>query len=323
VSFKSLIPEIEIQGPDAKAAIRQADALVSRALAIDWNFYWAHYVKGVMLVAQNRFEEAIAEADQTLALSPSIVGSYTVLCEANNIQGRPEKCIEYADKAIRLRPRHPLLVAFYAEKAWAALMLWRDDQAIKSLRRTLAMAAEVSIQQALLASELALTGRQVEAREALQRYPSLKGTTSKTIAEFRAGTDRCRTVRGGWLIPIRLSRVCAGRACPKINARRDHTLVRNPPPRCKKGITRDYGEKARISAGFTVTPGHYTMGVTGGSPADRRSRRGRLVRPSADRRHPPDVAPMPHQADGQSRRSTSLRPCSGPPPPSPSSTALR
>jgi tetratricopeptide (TPR) repeat protein len=139
-----------------------------------------------VLVALKRFEEAIAEAEQTLALSPSFVGSYEVLCQANNFQGRPEKCIEYADKAIRLSPRDPLLAAFYGEKAWAILMLQRDDQAIEWERRALAMAPEVSITPALLTSALALTGRQAEAREALRRYLSLKDTTSKTIAQFRA-----------------------------------------------------------------------------------------------------------------------------------------
>jgi predicted Zn-dependent protease len=53
-------------------------------------------------------------------------------------------------------------------------------------RRSLAMIPENSIQQALLTSALPLTGRQAEAREALQRYLSLKGTTSNTIAQFRA-----------------------------------------------------------------------------------------------------------------------------------------
>jgi TolB-like protein/Tfp pilus assembly protein PilF len=186
MSFKSVLPVLHIQSTDPKAAIRQADELVSRALAIDPNFYWGHYAKGMVLVAQKRFEEAIAEADQALALSPSFVGSYQVLCEANNFQGRPEKCIEYADKAIRLSPRDPLLAGFYAEKAWALLMLQQDDQAIEWLRRTLAMAPEISATQALLASALALTGRQAEAREALQRYLSLKDTASKTITEFRA-----------------------------------------------------------------------------------------------------------------------------------------
>jgi tetratricopeptide (TPR) repeat protein len=186
MSLKYLIPVLNIQSTDAKAAVRQADELVSRALAIDRNFYWAHLAKGYVLVAQKRFEEAIAELDQTLALSPSFSACYAVLCEANNFLGRPEKCIEYADKAIRLSPRDPFLAGFYAEKAWALLMQQRDDQAIEWGRRTLAMIPENSIQQALLTSALALTGREAEAREALQRYLSLKGTTSKTIAQFRA-----------------------------------------------------------------------------------------------------------------------------------------
>ena len=61
----------------------------------------------------------------------------------------------------------------------------RDDQAIEWLRRTLALRPEIPIQHALLASTLALTGRQAEASEALKQYLSLKGTTSKTIAQLR------------------------------------------------------------------------------------------------------------------------------------------
>jgi predicted Zn-dependent protease len=41
------------------------------------------------------------------------------------------------------------------------------------------------VTQALLTSALALTGRYAEAREALKQYLSAKGTTSKTIAQFR------------------------------------------------------------------------------------------------------------------------------------------
>jgi len=63
-------------------------------------------------------------------------------------------------------------------------MQQQDDQAIEWVRRSLAIAPDTSIQQALLTSALALTGRQAEAREALGRYLSLKGS-SKTIAQFR------------------------------------------------------------------------------------------------------------------------------------------
>ena len=58
------------------------------------------------------------------------------------------------------------------------------DQAIEWVRRSLAIAPDTSIQQALLTSALALTGRQAEAHDALRRCLSLKGS-SKTIAQFR------------------------------------------------------------------------------------------------------------------------------------------
>ena len=64
------------------------------------------------------------------------------------------------------------------------MILQQYDQAIEWVRRSLAIAPDTSIQQLLLTSALALTGRQAEAREALGRYLSLKGS-SKTIAQLR------------------------------------------------------------------------------------------------------------------------------------------
>jgi predicted Zn-dependent protease len=93
--------------------------------------------------------------------------------------------MEYVDKAIRLSPRDPNLPWSYGEKAWSLLMLQQDDLAIEWLRRTLALRPEAVISRALLASTLALTGRQAEAAEELKRYLSLKDTASKTIADFR------------------------------------------------------------------------------------------------------------------------------------------
>jgi adenylate cyclase len=185
MSLRYIFPVLLIQSIDPQAAIRQADELASRALAGDRNFHWAHLARAAVLIAQKRHEEAIVELEQILALSPSFIPGYTLLCEPNNFLGRPEKCIEYSDKAIRLSPRDPLLAWFYGEKGWALLMQQQDDLAIEWVRRSLAIGPENSIQQALLTSALALTGRRAEAREALQRYLSLKGTTSKAVAQFR------------------------------------------------------------------------------------------------------------------------------------------
>jgi adenylate cyclase len=186
LSLKYITPVLQMQSADRQADIQQAEGFAARALAADRNFYWAHLASAAVLISQTRHEDAIVELEQTLALNPGFTTAYTLLCEANNYLGRPDKGIEYAEKAIRLSPRDPLLGWVYGEKAWALLMQQQDDLAIDWLRRTLKIAPDAPIANALLASALALTGRQAEASEALKRYLSLRATTSKTIAEFRS-----------------------------------------------------------------------------------------------------------------------------------------
>jgi adenylate cyclase len=185
LSLKYTTPVLQMQSTDPQADIRQAEGFAARALVADGNFYWAHLARAAVLISQKRQEEAIVELEQTLALNPGFTTAYKLLCEANNYLGRPDRGLEYIDKAIRLSPRDPNLSWSYGEKAWSLLMLQQDDLAIEWLRRTLALRPEVPIQHALLASTLALTGRQAEASEELKRYLSLKDTTSKTIAELR------------------------------------------------------------------------------------------------------------------------------------------
>ena len=64
-------------------------------------------------------------------------------------------------------------------------MLRQDDQAAEWVRRSLAVNPNYQLAQAVLAATLALTGHDVEAREALERYLSLPGTRSKTITAFK------------------------------------------------------------------------------------------------------------------------------------------
>jgi adenylate cyclase len=185
LSLKYITPVLEMQSTDPQTAIRQAEEFAARALVADRNFYWAHLASAAVLISQTRHEEAIVELQQTLVLNPGFTTAYGLLCEANNYLGWPDRGVEYADKAIRLSPRDPMLGWFYGEKAWALLMRQQDDLAIEWLRRTVKRVPDVPISHALLASTLALTGRQAEASEALKQYLSLKATTSKTIAEFR------------------------------------------------------------------------------------------------------------------------------------------
>jgi len=185
LSFKFIDRTLTVQSLDRDADIRHADELVSRALAIDPNAYAAHLAKAEILVAQQHLEEAVVEAEHSLALNPSFVSAYSALCTASSFLGRPQEAVEYADKAMRLSPRDPLLYVFYLEKGFALSLLHRDDQAVDWLRRTVAAAPQWPLPQALLAAALSLTGHDEEARDVLKRYLSLSATTARTVAQWK------------------------------------------------------------------------------------------------------------------------------------------
>src|SRR5262249_4818439 len=103
---------------------------------------------------------------------------------ASSFLGRPREAVEYADKAMRLSPRDPLLYVFHLQKGLALALLGRDDQAIEWLRRAVADAPQWPLPQALLAAALAETGQETEARETLKRYLSLSGTRARTITQW-------------------------------------------------------------------------------------------------------------------------------------------
>ena len=185
LSFKFTDRILSEQSPDREADVRQASELVSRALAIDPNDYGAHFAKAEILLGQQRFEEAIVEAERSLALNPSFVSAYSALSVASSFLGRPQEALDYADKAMRLSPRDPNLYAFYLNKGFALSLLDQDDQAIGWLRRAVAAAPQWPLPQVLLAAALSLTGHESEARDVLNRYLSLTWTRARTIAQFK------------------------------------------------------------------------------------------------------------------------------------------
>jgi TolB-like protein/Tfp pilus assembly protein PilF len=175
-----------LQSTDRKTDTQRAERLVSRALAIDPNSYHAHHAKAQVLVAQKRAEEALVEAERSLRLNPSFIPTYRDLCHASLLLAQPERVIEYAEQAMRLSPPDPYLYVFYAHKGYGLFMLRSDQDAIACLRRAVANNPGHPLPSAWLAATLALTGGQAEAREALNRYLSLRGAKTRTITQFRS-----------------------------------------------------------------------------------------------------------------------------------------
>lgn len=174
-----------MQTVNREADIRSAEHFVARALAADANSYHARHASARTLIAQNRAEEAIIEAEHSLRLNPGYMPTYLDLCQANLMQGLAKEALGHADRAIRLSPPDPYLYVFYAQEGLGHVMLGQDQQAVASLRRAVANNPEFPTPLAYLAAMLALTGKNAEARECLARYFTLPHATTRSIAAWK------------------------------------------------------------------------------------------------------------------------------------------
>jgi adenylate cyclase len=186
VSLKYSVGVLNAQSTDPQADLAKADDLVSRALALEPNYFFAHFVKSYVLLGRKRTEEALAESERALVLNPSFTDNCVPLCLANNYLVRPDRCLELVDKAIRISPRDPFVRLFYFHKGWALIEKQHYGQAIEALRLSIPNGA-AAFPYLLLASALALTDHTSEAHETLQQYLAYPGgTPGATIAQLRA-----------------------------------------------------------------------------------------------------------------------------------------
>ena len=173
---------------DRKADLQRADEVVSRMLARDPNDHYALSSKGHILQNQAHDDDAIAEHERSLALDPADADTFVGLAFDYLLLGQFEKSLEFFDRTIRLSPLDPALLLWYGGKSSAYFGLKQYDQAIDLARRSIAINPNyVPDAHANLVAALALSGREAEAREALQRYLALTASGKlRTIAAWRA-----------------------------------------------------------------------------------------------------------------------------------------
>jgi adenylate cyclase len=188
LNIKTWLPAALGLSADPKADFKRADEVVSRMLARDPNDHYALGSKGHILQNQAHYDEAIAEHERSLALDPSEADVVVGLAFDYLLLGKFEKSLELFDKTIRMSPLDPALLLWYGGKSSAYLGLKQYDQAIDWARRSIAINPNyVPDAHANLVAALALSGREAEAREALQRYLALPASGKlRTIAAWRA-----------------------------------------------------------------------------------------------------------------------------------------
>jgi tetratricopeptide (TPR) repeat protein len=137
-----------------------------------------------VLEGQHRVPDGIAAAERCLALNPTYAGAYLRLALLHFFLAHPQKMLEYADRGIRLSPRDPQTSTFLLMKGWAFMMLEQDEEGLVWFRRAAAALPPNPTIIAGLASELALTGRDTEARATLAQYLALESTRTRTITQW-------------------------------------------------------------------------------------------------------------------------------------------
>jgi TolB-like protein/class 3 adenylate cyclase len=97
----------------------------------------AHQVASAMLLHQQQYEAAIAEARNAIELDPNDADNYIALANALTLSGEAEEAIEWVERAMRLNPHYP---AFYLyQLGLVQFAMGEFAQAATSLEKAVAL----------------------------------------------------------------------------------------------------------------------------------------------------------------------------------------
>jgi TolB-like protein len=120
---------------EATGDLRRAEGLVGQALAAKPRSAYGHFVKGFVLHAQNRWQEAVPEFETALALDRNMVGALHELGASKVFTGSIDEVIPLVEQAIRLSPRDPDIGLRYFLIGTVHLLQSRTDEAIVWLEK--------------------------------------------------------------------------------------------------------------------------------------------------------------------------------------------
>jgi adenylate cyclase len=142
----------------AAADIARAEGLVGRALAALPGSSYAHYVKGIVLRAENRCDEAIPEYETVLASHPNAVDALAGIAYCKFFTGSIEEAVPLLQQAIRLSPHHHRTDVWYFQIGRVHLVQSHIDEAILWLEKARSANPAHPAIRAYLASAYALKG---------------------------------------------------------------------------------------------------------------------------------------------------------------------
>jgi Flp pilus assembly protein TadD len=118
--------------------------MAERAVRLNDNDEYSHWILGLLQMAVAEFDKAIAELKRAIEINPNCSLAYGSLGTVLNHAGHPEEAIENNEIAIRSNPRDPsifyryngLALSYYLLKQFETALEWASpDFSQGSLRR--------------------------------------------------------------------------------------------------------------------------------------------------------------------------------------------
>jgi adenylate cyclase len=159
----------------AAADLARAGALAGQALAASPGSPLAHYAKGQVLRAQNRYDEAIPEYETVLALNRNWVQAYAHIGQCKLYIGSIKETIPLVEQAIRLSPHDPVIGNWYWRIGQVHLLQSRTDEALLWLEKACSSSPAHPGFHTTLASAYALKGETERAAVELAEARRLSG----------------------------------------------------------------------------------------------------------------------------------------------------
>jgi TolB-like protein/class 3 adenylate cyclase/cytochrome c-type biogenesis protein CcmH/NrfG len=165
--------------------LRRAEALATRALALDPHDPSCHIVMGLVRRIENRWEEAINSLEAAIRLNPNSSHAPNQLGWTKMFSGRSEEALPHFAEFIRISPRDPGLFLGYLGFGIVRFLNEDDTEAIEMLRKSVGLNPNYSASHLFLAAIYGLHDQLKEATAALATYMGTR-PVHQTIAQLQA-----------------------------------------------------------------------------------------------------------------------------------------
>ena len=167
---------------DRDVIISEAYELAKRAIALDEQNEYAHWILGVIQNHRCKHDLAIAELKRAIELNPNCSLAYGSLGTTLYYIGEPDESIKNIEIAIRLNPRDPSIFFRYSALAEAHFVAGRYLEAAQWARKSIQRKPSWRGGHTVLASSLAHLNLLEEAKEAVDYY--LENIPDATISKM-------------------------------------------------------------------------------------------------------------------------------------------